>query len=260
MLCLLGAVGAMPFALAQPVRSASQAAPAGLEQLAEIDDFSFSYAQRGFYAVLEHVKRTGRATLDDAEPLAIRDWRALLERSPDYRGRTVTVEGLVGRNSAWKPLDPQQQALGTVWELQLHRDDQPLICKCILVGDAGDIPLGARLEVTGVFIMIQQYYSDSKRLRQAALLVGVGPTSVSQAVPRRAEEPARSWMGVILALLVGLGLAWFLLRRHLHERSSADFAALRAQRAAPLHLADDLAAWTRQDEPNSKSPPGPDRE
>src|SRR5262249_30056189 len=162
--------------------------------------FSFSYAQRGFYAVLQHVKRTGRASLDESEPLIIGDWRELLERSSDYRGRAVTVTGLVGRNTAWKPLDPQQSSLGTVWELQLHRDDQPLICKCILVGDAGDIPIGARIEVTGVFVMIQQYYSESKRLRQAALLVGVGPTSLSQAQPGAAKVTDRSWMGLVLAL------------------------------------------------------------
>lgn len=248
------------FAAAQSDDVASRPRDTLPPELAQIDDFSFSYAQPGFYAVLTHVKRTGVAALSDSEPLPIADWRDLLERSADYRGRSVTIEGIVGRNSPWKPLDPQHQSLGTVWELQLHRDDQPLICKCILVGDAGDIPIGARIELTGVYVMIQQYYSESKRLRHAALLVGVGPTKVSQAAPHKPNPARENWVGVVLALAAGLILAWVLLRRHMASRPPLDHRELRAENAAPLHLADDLAAWARRDNEAFQSPDKPGRE
>lgn len=246
------------FAAAQPATASAPTCQTARADLARIDDFSFSYAQPGFYGVLECVRRTGVARLDDAEPLAITDWKVLLERAADYRGRAIAVEGIVGRNTAWKPLDERQRSLGTVWELQLHRDDQPLICKCILVGDAGDIPVGARVELAGVFIMIHQYYSESKRLRQAALLVGVGPTSVSHVAPRAAPSTNNSQIAAIFALAAGLALAWFLLRRRMGGTALRDHRKLRAERGAPLTLADDLAAWARQ-EPADKPPDRPDR-
>jgi hypothetical protein len=251
---LLSAAALVRIAVGQITdRSASRPDRTLPTELAQIDDFSFSYAQPGFYAVLERVKRTGLASLDTADPISITDWRDLLERSADFRGRTITVDGFVGRNTAWKPLDPAQHSLGAVWELQLQRDDQPLICKCILIGDAGDIPIGARVQISGIYIMIQQYYSESKRQRQAALLVGVGPTTVSQDRPRSESATRDNTVAVVLALLTGLALAWFLLRRHLGGRAAVDHRELRAERAAPLHLADDLDAWARQDEKISKN-------
>jgi hypothetical protein len=261
-LAVVGLLGAalLPRAFAQAAVASSQSSDSAWVDLAHIEDFSFSYAQRAFYSVLDRVRQTGVAALDEREPLTIIDWKTLLERSADYRGRAVIVEGVVGRNSAWKPLDERQQALGTVWELQLHRDDQPLICKCILVGDAGDIPIGARVTLSGVFVMIQQYYSESKRLRQAALLVGVGPTTVSQATGSKAPQRSDTLTGAIFALLTGLALAWFLLRRHMQADKARDAArAASASRPAPVSLAEDLAAWANED--GASGPPErPERE
>jgi hypothetical protein len=255
---LFGATVLARLALAQPARTSAPNCESAIADLAHIDDFSFSYAQPGFYGVLECVRRTGVAKLDGADSLSIADWKELLERSADYRGRSVEIEGIVGRNTAWKPLDERQRSLGTVWELQLQRDDQPLICKCILVGDVGDIPLGARVRLAGVYIMIHQYYSESKRMRQAALLVGVGPTSVSHDAPRAPSPAGNSSIVVIAALAGGLALAWFLLRRHAGVSPVRDRHTLRAEHRAPLSLADDLAAWA-ESESAAKPPDGPDR-
>lgn len=216
--------------------------------LDEIKDFSFSYAQPGFYALLRRVKRGG---LDPASPPVegVR-WTDLLERPADFRGALLRVSGVVAGNRRWKHNSAEYEDIGYVSEVHLTQADQPLICKLILTGDASDVPLGAMIDVDGYFVTIQHYYSESKRQCQAAVFVGVGPTTISTA--GAAGQRAVDWTGPIIATTAGFLVAYLILKRTL--RGHRPIESLRASKPAPLHLADDLADWVRREHANA----GPD--
>jgi hypothetical protein len=167
--------------------------------LATIEDFSFSFAQPGFYAVLEYVKSMSGSPGQARTAVVIDDWTTLLERPADFRGLPVAIEGIVGRNKVWAFEQQERRHLGPVWQLELWQADQPVAATVILTDNADSIPIGAKIGVTGYFVMIRQYHSGTRQVRQAALLVGHGPTLVSEAGTR---EQARPVSNVIVGLMV----------------------------------------------------------
>ncbi len=215
--------------------------------LERVEDFSFSFAQPGFYAALEHLKTSRDSPGHALRPLEISDWTVLLERPADFRGLPVTIEGVVGRNKPWRFEREEHRHLGTVWQLELWRRDQPIAATVILTEDAGDVPLGATIRVTGYFVMMRQYYSATKRLRQSALLVAHGPTLVSRPLARTRTRSTSSWIvGLLVAATAALVVVWVLLRRSVARTRTATQTP-RASHAAPVSLADDLAAWAAEE-------------
>lgn len=237
--------------------------------LSQMDDFSFSFAQPGFYAVLEYVKRANISPGHARPPVEVEDWQALLERPADFRGQPVTIEGVVGRSSAWQFEHEQYRQLGTVWQLELSRPDQPIAATLIFTNDASDIPLGVTIRATGYFVMIRQYYTASKRIGQAALLVAPGPTLISQQAPRpSARRDSRNLVGPLVTGTAALVIVWFLLRRSV-ARNRQTIRTLRASGPAPMSLADEFSAWAAREEdrpppdhgadfssPGEEAPPG----
>lgn len=203
-------------------------------------DFVFNYDQPGFYAVVAAVRQSPQSPGFVEVPLAVTDWRDFLERPGEFRGRVVTVSGVVGRRKDPYSL-PAHPELGRLWQVELRRDDQPVTCTLILTEPAGDLPVGAALDVTGYFVMVRQYHGASGRVQQAALIVAPGPTVLSQAVPPRAES-VLDWRWMLAAVVAGLLVTVWLLRwaRHSGRR---DMRTLTATHTSPVNLADDLAAW-----------------
>jgi hypothetical protein len=220
-----------------------------------IEDFSFSFAQPGFYAVIEHLKTTSSSPGHVRLPLEVDDWGVLLERPADFRGLPVTIEGVVGRNKPWRFEQEEYRRLGTVWQLELWRADQPITATLILTNDASDIPLEATIRVTGYFVMIRQYYSRTNRIRQAALLLADGPTVVSRAIART-STPSRLnlFIGLVVALTAALLVIWIVLRRSVARTRHAT-PALRASSHAPVSLADDLATWAAEEPDQTRAQP-----
>jgi hypothetical protein len=231
--------------------------------LASIEDFSFSFSQPGFYAVLAHVKTDSESLDLSADATPISSWTPLLERPTEFRGLPVTVAGTVGRNTQWRFEQPEHQQLGPVWQLELSRTDQPIAITLILTEDAGDIPLGATIRVTGYFVMMRSYYSSTHRVRQAALLVAHGPTLIATQT-NQASQPAGSYrlIATVAACTAAALAAWLVIRRK-SSTGAHDPRELRASRPAPESLADDLAAWAaRQPQTpplDDDAPPGDDR-
>ncbi|MCK4343298.1 MAG: hypothetical protein KAY37_16410 [Phycisphaerae bacterium] len=215
--------------------------------LEKTEDCVFNVDQPGFYAVLEAVKRSPRSPGFSQTPILVDDWRDLLERPADFRGRVVTIEGIVGRNkSPYKLL--QRPELGWFWQLELRRDDQPLACSVVLTEDAADIPLNASVKVSGYFVMIRQYYGPSNRVQQAALVVAPGPTLISRAAPRSAGTGGGlDWRWMAGAVVLGVVITLLLLWRSA-GRGRRDLQTLRASHTAPLHLADDLETWAADEQ------------
>jgi hypothetical protein len=216
--------------------------------LGNIEDFSFSFSQPGFYAVLEHVKTMSGSPGQTRDALAIDDWTTLVERPADFRGLPITIEGVVGRNKAWRFERPEHQHLGTVWQLELWRAHQPTAATVILTDNADDIPVNATITVTGYFVMIRQYHSDTRQVRQAALLVGHGPTLVSQTGPRHKTRSTFSMIvGSAITSTAALLITWVFLRRTVGKPRPTG-AAPHATKRAPVSLADDLAAWAKDEQ------------
>jgi hypothetical protein len=217
-------------------------------EFAHTQDFAFNFDQPGFYGVVAFVKQSARSPGYLQTPIEVQDWRDLLERPSDFRGRPVTIEGLVGRNRDPYTL-PNHPELGSLWQLDLRRPDQPITCTLILTGSAADIPLNASLSVTGYFVLIRSYYDASNRARQAALLVAPGPTTIGRVMPHTPASGVPDWRWIIVAAVVGLLVTVILLRRSVAARRR-DYHTLLARHEAPVSLADDLAAWA-SDEPGA---------
>ena len=213
-------------------------------KLDEIQDFTFNFDQPGFYAVLAAVKHGPRSPGFAQTPIVVSDWRDLLQRPSEFRGRPVPVEGVAGRNKDPYVL-PRHAELGELWQIELSRPDQPISCTLILTNNVADIPVGVSVQVTGYFVMIDQFYGPSGRPQQAALIVAPGPTVITRAVPRATTAGGLDWRWMAGALAAGLvvviAIIWRTGRGKRH-----DVRSLHAARRAPLNLADDLDTWARQ--------------
>jgi hypothetical protein len=254
------AIGASRCALAQsPASNTSRpresSEPAQLDAvLATVQDFALNFDHPAFYLLVERMRSSPPTSEEIDRADVVSDWSTLLERPSDYRGRLITIEGLVGHNKSWQPLDPAQDHLGTLWQLELYAPRQPIAVTAVLTADAADIPLNASVRLPGRFMMIRRYPSpsDPTQMRHAALIVAVGPTSIVSS-PRPADAaPVSPWLGFSGAALAGLLAAWLILRARVRQplRSSA---ALHAPRQAPMNLADDLAEWAS----GGEAPPRP---
>ncbi len=211
--------------------------------LADTQDFAFNFDQPGFYAVVEFVKQGPRSPGFAEAPLVVADWRDLLERPGDFRGRPVTITGIVGHNKDPYVLQTRPD-LGPLTQLELRRDDQPLATTLIFTGRAADIPLGAELTATGYFVLIRQYHDARQQVRPAALVVAPGPTTVAIAAP---VPPALDWRWFAAAVVVGIVLTLWLLRRA-RRHTPRDVRTLRASHAPPVSLADDLTRWAERED------------
>jgi hypothetical protein len=212
--------------------------------LSQIQDGAFNFDQPGFYAVVEFVRHSPHSPGFAETPVAVADWRDLLERPSEFRGRPVTIEGLVGHNKDPYTL-PSRPDLGLLTQLELRRDDQPLACTLVFTGSAADIAIGARVSATGYFVQLRQYYDAGKHARPAALIVAPGPTTVGRAAARAAAGQWLDWRWLAGAIVAGVLLTLLLLRWS-GRNTPCDVRSLRASQEAPVNLADDLAHWAER--------------
>lgn len=197
---------------AQPATAlASELPPAVQEALATTQDLTFNFDQPGFYAVVEALRADPRPPGHAQVPLAITDWRDLLERPSDFRGRVVTIEGQLGRNKPPFQVVSRPQ-LGWLSQLELYREDQPLACTVICTNSVGDLPLGATLSVTGYFVLLRQYHGPRAQPLQAALLVTTVPTVIVPPPDPRAG--VLDWRWLLGSAVLGLLVAIIILRRY----------------------------------------------
>ncbi|MBL8879177.1 MAG: hypothetical protein JNG88_08665 [Phycisphaerales bacterium] len=227
----------------QPVATRSVAS--SLAALAQIEDFRFDFDQPGFYDTVAFVQRNS-GVRDGAIELA--GWRDLLERPRDFRGQRVIIRGVVGTNRAW--MLQQRPELGTLHQIELYREGEPLAVTLICTGAVADVPLGAEIEATGVFVMIRNYHSGTNQIRPAALIVSPGPTLISTAAapPRREGAGALTWL---LATAGGALAAVWMLYRANSRATRTRIDTLRARRPAEQSVAEEFRAWADADERTS---------
>jgi len=222
--------------------------------LSSTQDLAFNYDQPGFYALARWVQRMPHSPGFAQMPVEVTNWQDLLERPADFRGRVVTIAGVVGRNKAPYMLRSAPD-ISPLSQLELEQPDQPLACTVILTQPATDIPLGTTVRITGYFLMVRQYYDEARRVRQAALVIAPGPTELSRTqVPvTRDEGRLLDWRWLLGAVGLGLLVTFLLLRRNARV-PRRELSDLRASHAAPTSLAEDLAQWARRDEDDASPP------
>ena len=184
--------------------------------LQDVRDFAFDFGQAGFYSLLEYVKSPGSPALAQSDAEVIADWATLVERPGEFRGRLVTIDGVVGRNKAWRLVAEPYSSLGTVWQLELRAADPRFACTVILTEDATDIPIEAQIRVTGYFCLVRQYRSETNQVCQAPLIVAAGPSAVVK--PSGRVTPASGLSQTQLAywgagLTAVMAVAFLFLRR-----------------------------------------------
>lgn len=200
-------------------------------------DFAFNYDQPAFYELLERL-RTGPFPPADAAPVLVDDWRSLLSRPADMRGRLVQIQGLLGRNKDTFRLQSRPD-WGWLTQLELTQPGSPVTATAICPQDVSDVPLGAEVTLLGYFVMARSYYADSGRVAHSVVLV-VGPP-LTIATPKPPAPAARNGLavGFVTTLLAALGVTWWILRRAMQSpRVSA--MDVQATEAAPFSLADEL--------------------
>lgn len=212
--------------------------PANLQQpLAKIEDFTYHFDQPGFYATVEHMKS---ADDDPATAIDINDWRTLVERPNDFRGRLVRIRGTVGRNKAPYKLESRPE-LGLLTQLELSQPTHGVSATVISTEDVGDIALGADAEFVGRFVMVRNFHTDNGRVGQAVLIVSPGPLSLSEPMPTNAaaELPALGkWL--FLSAVAALVIVWILVKRA-NRMGSRTIFEQRAETDTVANLEDYLA-------------------
>lgn len=213
--------------------------PADLrDALAGIEDFRFDFDQPGFYRAVEHIRAGDVATNGNA--IELREWRDLLERPRDFRGRVVRIHGVVGANRAWTL--QSRAELGTLHQLELYRDSEPLALTLICTESVDDVPIGAEIEAAGVFVMIRNYHSSTNQVRPAALLVATGPKRITTAAPQRDERKG----GTTSWLFAGAGgalVAVWLIHRANARASRTRIDTLTARKPASQSVAEEFREW-----------------
>lgn len=207
-----------------------------------VADFTYDFAQPGYYALLEFAKRTGGVGGPQQLALAVDDWRVLLERPADFRGQLLELEGIVGRNK-----DPYTHAarpeLGPVWQVELRQPGQPLACTVIFTNDVTDLPLGARVRLRGWFVKINRFPASGGKEGLSALIISPGPLMVSTEQAAGQREVV-DWRWLLAAVIVGLAVAVYLMwRAGRPTRSGVE--QLRTLYESPEDLREELSAWEK---------------
>lgn len=196
------------FATEQPLAGTSLPAPIA-EKLAETKDFAFDFDQPGFYALVEWVQGNDE---NSADAIEIEDWRTLVERPNDFRGRLVRIRGRVGRNKPPYRLQARP-ALGLLTQLELSQPGHGVSATVICTTDVGDVTLGAEAEFVGRFVMVRNFHTDNGRVGQAVLIVSPAPISLSEEMPASAQKLPALGKWLFYSLLTAAVIFWVILRR-----------------------------------------------
>ena len=215
--------------------------PAVRTALEAVEDGKPNFDNPGYYALLAFVHQMREVPGWRNGTVDVQRWRDMLERPAEFRGRAVTIDGIIGfKRPPYKMQDYPQ--LDELWQLEL-RDaadtNGPLSATVVCTQDASSLPIGAEIRITGYFVMLRQW--QSQPAKYAVLLVAKGPSHVSTAGP---PAPASfPWSAVLIVIGVGLLAALVLLRGATVRRTRTDLRTLRARAAPGESHVDELQAW-----------------
>lgn len=181
--------------------------------LGGIRDNVFSFDDPAFYHLCAYV-----AAFDDPRlvtPIGdgeLVEWRLLLERPSDYRGKLVAVEGVLQQRFAFNVHD--RPGVATLYEADLSRPGSQSFCTVVTTDNILDVPHRARVRVRGYFVKVRAYQTTGKDTGAGPLLVARNLQVVSEAPPGGGR--LIDWSdhrNTILGATLVLAIAWIYLRR-----------------------------------------------
>jgi hypothetical protein len=233
--------------------------PAVRAALEQVRDFVPSFDHPGYYALLAFVHEQSEPPGWRNGTVEVQSWEDMLERPAELRGRAVTLDGTIGLNKPPFTL-PDYPRVGEFWRLELReatRPDGPVKATVICTQDTSGLPVGARIRITGYFVMLRQWEPN----KYAALLVARGPSRVETSLPP-APTPF-PWPAALIIVGVGLLAAIVLLRGAATRRTRTDLHTLHARQTPSETHADALQAWFENagpdDRPANEPPPDAER-
>jgi hypothetical protein len=216
-------------------------------QLANVTDFVYHFDFPAYYALVDFVQETPTALAPGVDALTVDDWQTMVATPSAFRGRVVHVEGIVGLN---KPPHryPNHPQIEPVSQLELYRPGQPISASVICTSDVGDIPRGAEVELDAYFLSVKKFRDQRNREQLSLVFVARGPSVVRKLPLADATvNDGAYWSWIIAAAVVGLALAWIMLRRATrHPTTQRPFDRERPRTTPTVNLSDELEAWAER--------------
>ncbi len=184
--------------------------------LLDVRDNVFSFDDEAFYEFCRYVRHHAPPVvfpIEASEPAV--PWKFMLERPSDYRGRLVTIEGVLQARTAFEVSGPGREGIGTLYQCELSEHGTRSLCAAVTVDDPGDIPIRSRVRATGFFIKVRGYVTNAGDS-------GAGPLLVARRL-ELIEPPSSALPDLFSGWAVGLtevcvataalALVWLALRR-----------------------------------------------
>lgn len=216
--------------------------------LAATGDYGFDFEQPGFYALVRFVKQAGLSPGFSQTPVEVQDWTDLFERPADFRGKPVTISGVIGRNKNPYKLAKLPE-LGYVYQVELRDPGSPLSATIIFTEDVSDLPVDSQIRLTGYFVLIRQFTAANGQKLPAALIVARGPSEITRATGVAKPESGPLWPWVLVVVVAASVVVWIILRQSARAPLRRDLSALRAAHAAPMNLSAEFIDWAQEGRP-----------
>jgi hypothetical protein len=206
-------------------------APAGDEDvlaharllLHDVRDNVFSFDDEAFYEFCRYVRDHVPPAVSPMEASAPAvPWKFMLERPSDYRGRLVTIEGVLQARTAFEVSGPGREGIGRLYQCELSDQGTRSLCAAITVDDPQDIPIRSRVRAKGFFIKVRSYTTNAGDW-------GAGPLLVARRL-ELIEPPSSALPDVFSGWAIGLtevcvatavlALVWLALRRAVRRTRS----------------------------------------
>lgn len=210
LLCSMACVSSL---YAQP-DTATEDISDGLRLMEGLRDGVFSFDDPAFYWFCRHVQRQpNKPNTSEADQQAPLSWRFLMERPSDYRGKWVSVEGVLQSRVGFKVTGYGREDIGTLYQCELTERDTRSFCTVVAIDDPLTIPLHSRVQACGYFMKIRGYQTNDGVEGRGPLLVVrqlelVHPPAIGLPEGGFLRNQETTWIviGVGLLAVVWLGL------------------------------------------------------
>jgi hypothetical protein len=184
--------------------------------LQDVRDNVFSFDDEAFYEFCRYVRHHAPpavSPIEASEPAV--PWKFMLERPSDYRGRLVTIEGVLQARTAFEVSGPGREGIGTLYQCELSDRGTRSLCAAITVDDPQDIPIRSRVRAKGFFIKVRGYVTNAGDAGAGPLLVA-RRLELIEAPSSALPDLFSGWaigLTEVCAVTAVLALVWLALRR-----------------------------------------------
>ncbi len=183
-----------------------------------VDDRLHAIARNPTADTPDEIGQDASATARSSEPDTSVPWRHLIERPADYRGRAVTIEGLVLRSSAYDVTN--RPGLNRLYQFELAESDTQAICTIVMTRDPGPWPNRTRVRIGGYFVKVRSFQTNGGETGVGPLLVGFScePLRMPRTgIPGYSSDSSSPYRWLYWAV-TALAVIWFVMRGRLRRQ------------------------------------------